>query len=336
MAAPSGQLANNLGSLFNIGKALAPSLQNIYNLSQDQSATDAAGLTGQGQALSTTNQNSGTGGTFNQASAADSAYLDRQQSYLQNLLKQADITQNQGLYGIGESYDRSKDRANTQQSRALSSYAQQQQDAERRQNQGYGQVNAGARTGLESLLRIIGMKSGTGSSAYQLAAPNAVARDASAKRRGVTETAGENFRNIDTARTNTNLDFENILSDLLQQRRDKERELKSGIQGQRDSINQSLAELAAQRAELGGADYRGILAAQDPYLNKINQGQTYLNQLFEQYKQPNISARDVAVTTPNLADFAVDPATISSNTSGGGEYSPYAQFIARQREERAV
>lgn len=43
--APSGNIANNLGALFNIGKALLPTAQNVYNLSQDPAALKAAGLT---------------------------------------------------------------------------------------------------------------------------------------------------------------------------------------------------------------------------------------------------------------------------------------------------
>jgi len=272
------------------------------------------------------NNNSGGGGGTSQ----DVAQYDSLIGQLQGQLGRADTGLNQGLTGLNDSFNRESSRANEQRSRALEGFETQRTDTTNDKLKAVGTVNSNARNLADSVRRILGLASGSGSSAYQFAAPNAVARTASTQRSGVNDTFGKNFRALDTAEDNAKVDFQNLLDDLSEQRNSKESGLRAGVIENKNSISQRLASAANDRARLTGAN--GV-AAQQPFLNDINSRNAELDGLFARFRTP-YNIKPVNVQTPDLAKYTTDRASINANNQGGNSpYSPYAQPLKRKFEE---
>jgi hypothetical protein len=179
---------------------------------------------------------------------------------------------------------------------------------------------------------MLGMASGSGSSAYQLAAPNAVARQASQQRSNVMTNYGQNERDLNTAVDDTNVDFESLLNEILQQRRDREEELRAGVTTQQQGIYQGMGDIAAERARLRGGD---PMSASRPYETRYTQLQDSLDALPGKYRNA-VSARDLNVKTPSLRDYMVDRQAINANRQGGqSQYSPYLNFLKKDEERVA-
>jgi len=273
---------------------------------------------------------SSTGPSYDQG---DLQFLNDQESQLMRMLQSAQSGLGSGLTNLEDSYNKEASGANQQRSRALEDFAVKREDTTRAKQSALGKVDTNARTLSDSLRRILGMASGSGSSAYQLAAPNAVARQASQQRGGVMEDYGVNFRNLDTAENRAKVDFEDLLADLAAQRKQRESDLRAGVLEREQDINSSLANVAGERARLMGGDYGSVRIAQQPYTTAINDRQSQLDSLFERFRTP-YSVKPVNVQTPNLRDYTVDRAAINANRqSGASQYSPYAQFLARNRNE---
>lgn len=275
----------------------------------------------------------GGGSTAPSYSAADLAYLDDQQARLVRQQQSADTTLNNGITQLNDSYQGEVNSANTNQSRALSDFATKREDTTRGKDAAITRTNTNARTLADSVRRRLGMASGSGSSAYQLAAPNAVAREASKNRTGVVENYGKNFRDLDTGETRVKQDFASLLENLGRQRASRESDFRAGILDKKNQIDGSLAEVARQRALLLGGGYDQVRSAMAPYAGAIDSRQSELDGLFNRFRQP-FDVKPVDVSTPNLRDYTVDRAAINANNAGGAEnYSPYAQFLKKGNEE---
>ena len=263
----------------------------------------------------------------------DNAFLDIQQGNLQRLLQSTQTGLQNGLTGLEDSFNKETSSANLQRSRALEDFNTKKEDTTRAKQSSLNKVDSSARQGAGNLRRLIGMASGSGSSAFQLAAPQAVSSEASKRRGSVLESFGANFRDLDTAETRAKVDFDNLLADLQAQRRQKESELRAGVLEREQSINQSLAQLAAERARVNGGDYNAIRTAQQPYADAVNSRQSELDGLFARFRTP-YTVKPVEVQNPNLRDYTVDKAAINANrTEGAAEGSPYSQFLKKKTEQ---
>lgn len=261
-------------------------------------------------------------------------FLNDQEGNLRGLLGMIGQQRDQGLTAIGDDFDRESSRANERQSQALQGYATQREDTNKSKLEGFNKVNTNARTGLQSLQRILGMAAGTGSSAFKIAAPGAVSRDATMRRNDVNETYGQNLRDIDTAENNTKISFKNLLDDLLRQRKGKESDLLRGINQQEQEVYGDLADVATQRAQANGGNYAAARAAAAPYQAEINNRKANLANIFNQYRTP-YTVQDVKVETPDLKDYTVDRAELNAQQASGvsGDNSPYSQFLKRRQAE---
>lgn len=275
-----------------------------------------------------------TGGTDGE-SGADLAYLDSQSSALRRLLESAQDTKRDSLTSLGDSYNQEVSGANLSQSRALENFGLQREDTQNAKQDALGAVDTNARTLADQVRRLLGMASGSSSSAYQLAAPNAIGRHASQQRDRVMGTYGKNFRDLDLSEKRTNDDFASMLQELAAQKQQKESGIRSGVLSQEQGIMESLASIAAEKARISGGGYESVMAAQQPFANEINSRQSQLDNLFEQFRTP-YSVKPVNVQTPQLADYTVDKAAINANNQAGGgssTYSPYSYFLKRDQEE---
>lgn len=208
----------------------------------------------------------------------------------------------------------------------------QREDTTRGKLDAVGNVDTNARVLNNSLRQILGLASGSGSSAYQITAPNAVARDASIKRAGVGDAYAENFRDLDVAETRAKSAFEQLLEDLERQRNTSERDFRTGVGEQRNAIEEQLADVARERALLQGGGYDQARMASQPFEARINERNISLDSLFDKFRNP-FKVNPVKVDTPELRDYNVDRTAINQQTGQMDPGAPYRQFLPRKDEE---
>ncbi len=263
----------------------------------------------------------------------DLNYLNDQEAQLRRLLQSAQTARTDGTTRLEDSYNQEVSGANQRRSRALEDFGIQREDTTRAKQTAINNTNTNARTLSDSLRRMIGMASGSNSSAYKFAAPNAISRTASINRNNVLDSYGKNFRDLGLAENRAKSDFDSLLSDLAAQKKTRMGELESGVLSQEQGIYESLANLAAERAKLTGGGYGAVRVAQQPYLNEINNRQNQIDQIFGKYRTP-YSVKAVNVQKPNLRDYTVDKYAINQNKTAGQEtYSPYRQFLKQDEEQ---
>lgn len=268
---------------------------------------------------------------------ADLAYLDSQTGTLQRMLQSADTGLNNGLTNLGDSFNKESSNVNQQRSRALEDYGKQEVLSQQGKDQSLGKVDTNARTLNDSLRRILGMAAGSGSSAY-LTAPKAVARQASGQREGVLSDYATNADALHTAEERAKTDFQSLLDNLWAQKNQKESDLRSGVLNNKNSINQQLGSVAAQRSSLLGGSYKSAIAAQQPYAAAINANQGALDNLFNQFRSPTYNITPVNAKPVDLKQYAVDKAAINTNSQSGTQdaYSPYSFFLKKQQDQGAI
>jgi hypothetical protein len=265
-------------------------------------------------------QNYGSAGNY-QASQVNqtNAMLDDQTSKTQRLLGSLGTQKQQGLQKLSDSY-------NTEKLAGELQYGQQVEDNTRQKLSAFNKVDTNARTAYNSLKRLLGLSGGPNQSALKFAAPDAIARVASQERGDQVENYALNDRNIENAKTS-------FLQDLLNKKNERESDFLKGIMSQEQSINSDLGDIAAQRAQVNGGNYEAIRAARSPFQNVINQRQSDIDNLFNQYNTPFNANKTLAT----LNQFNVDKAAINANkASGGEEYSPYAQPLRKKLQQDYV
>lgn len=275
----------------------------------------------------------GGDGSGSGASAADLAYLDDQEGLLRGLLSRTGAALTQGLTQLDDDYGRERGRTEQQRADATADYAVRREDTTRDKGSALDNIDTNARMLANMVRGIIGRASGSGSSAYQLAAPDAVARDASLDRSEVQDTFGRNFRDLDTGEKRMNSSFEDLLADLFSQRQDKERGLREGVLSQEQSILGNLADVARSKAAARGGGYGDVRAATAPLQGEIASRQGAIDELFNKYRTP-FTTKAVDTQAPTLSDYRVDRAAVGGATSPGSQqYSPYSQFLRKNDED---
>lgn len=314
------------------GRALLDSI-NFQNATNDV----VSGFNSGGLSLDNPNSNYdsslGSGGSAGGAaapSAQDLAYLDQQRSLYERLLSDVDKFQNNALGELKNNYTLEKNRANRNRSRALEDYQTQRSDTQSDKSKALNQVDTNSRTLYDSLRKVIGGASGTGSSAFLYAAPNAVARVASGERGDVMENYGENMRSLVTAEDRAKTDFELLLEDLARQRSQNERALRTGFDTERQTINDSLASIAAERASLmGGNELQATAPYREAYMSLQDKITGYPDQF-----STTVNPQAINVDPVNLRDYTVDRQAINANRNQGQSVnSPYAQFLTNKRKK---
>lgn len=271
------------------------------------------------------------------AARADSlAYLQDQENKLRGQYGRIDTNYNNAVTGIGDQYNKSKYDADLKQARFTRDWNDKSSDSERGRGRALDRVDTGARTLADSLRRRLGMASGADSSTYQVTAPGAVADQATQQRGSVLEDYGVNFRNLAKAKEDNKVDFANMLQDLQAQRQSRLRGAESDFTNQRIGIDESLAEIARQRALAQGGGYDQVRAAVSPYEAQIAQRESLIDGLFNKYRTA-YNPKAVRVATPTLRDYMVDRATINAqNEAGTQDPTAYYQNAFNQDEEQLL
>ncbi len=206
-------------------------------------------------------------------------------------------------------------------------------DSKAGKNKALGKVDDSAYSLANMLRRVIGAASGSGSSAYQINAPQAVSNISDEQRTGVLESFGRNERNLATSRQRATTAFEQLLQDLLTNKSMSKASTQASVLGNKQGIWESQANMAGDQAKLIGGDYSAIQAVQQPYLDKIQGATDTIQGLPANYLNQK-PTQAVKVNTPKLSDYTVDrPSVNVERQSGGATSSPYSYFLKKKFSE---
>lgn len=261
------------------------------------------------------------------------AELAAQEGQLRDFLASSGGQLDQGVSSIND--DAARLRAKNAQDRGRSDqdFAIRTEDTQRAKDDKFDSIDTNARVQANSLRNIVGRASGSGSSAYKLAVPGAITRDASLDRQGVQEDFGANFRDLTLAKKRVGEDFDESDQDVNRQVNDKTRALREGILTAQNDASGSLADIARRRAAVQGGNVAAAGAGFDADVSNRRQA---INSLFNTYKTP-LQARAVDTTAPSLRDYVTDGTAVAAPAAEGvpAGTSPYSSFLKKRDEEFA-
>lgn len=291
--------------------------------------------------LDTSGTGGGGGGGGGAAEAPDTtaddlAYLSDQAAQLRSLLGRTDTGLAQGITKLDDDYNAETTKQNEAKTTAINNYNDNRVSTQQEKQGAFGSINRNGGNGYRSLAQIIGRASGTNSSAFRELLPNVVGKDISGKRRQASDTYGKNMQGIDKAQSATEISFSNILADLLKQRKSGEADLRTAIEGQRQGLQQQLAQNAGQQAKVRGGGYGSVRAAQAPYQAAINNSRNAVESFFNQFRtQYTPGKADIA--KPDLAQYTVDRSVVNAQGQGQqAQDNPYADLLRKKLQDETA
>lgn len=188
-------------------------------------------------------------------------------------------------------------------------------------------IGANAGSTLAGLFRLLGARGAGGSSAYNLAAPQAVARAATGQRQDVGNTFGANNQALDTNWNNYLTGYGNQVSSAGNQKDQQRQSLEQNINTNKASLLQSLAQLQAQSSIAQGGT--GVAQAQ-PYLDQAN---NLLNST-SNYATAPINYQTQAYTAPSLSSYTSSPSTptYQGQAPTNDYFSPYLGALLGKKQ----
>lgn len=271
--------------------------------------------------------------------ASDLAYLDNYDTSLRGQLSSAQQALGQGLQQIDDSYNENTTRTNQDRNNADTGFNTQRTNTTKDAQKAEDQINTNARTLSDSVRSMLGLAGGTDSSAYQFAAPAAIARDTTEKTTANKDTFGRNYDAIDSAQSASDLKFERALQDLADQRKQKQSGLQSGILDQENQITQQLAQNALTRGEINGGTYAATSAALAPFTQQMSDRQAAIDNLFSQYRTP-YQLQDTTPVAANTNTYTPTTTTVQpaagDNASNSGDNSTYLQALLKKFQAPAA
>jgi len=276
----------------------------------------------------------GGGGSSDSYDPADLAYLEDKEDLLNRQLGRTDAGLKQALEQLLNAYNKEVSGANKQRGRAMEDFDDKAEISEQGRGRELGKVDTNSRMLADSLRRRLGLASGSGSSAYQIAAPRAVQRQASEQRGDVLEDYSANFQALDKDRTRATEDFASLLEDLAAQRKFREGGVRNAILTQRNKIQGNLGHVAGQRQKLLGGGYDDVRKAMSPYEQAIRGGESEIDKIFDKYTT-KYNIKPVNVRNTQLRDYATDEAAVRDNAATGNqsEYAPYKSYLEEDEEQ---
>lgn len=263
------------------------------------------------------------------------AYYNDVISQLTSQLNGAKGQEGTGLDNITQNYNDAVNQQNQAESRAESGYATQRaQNGTQRENN-IGQINLDANQAFNALMGILGAAGAGVSSAAQVGAPQAVAKNASSQRAGADTTFNQNDTAINTAEGQTKDAFANALKDLLTQRNTQTQNFESGLLNTEGQLESQIRDAQINRAEYGGQSYASAAKGAGDTTQAINDIQAKLGQIFQQYATPKFDVSPVTVTQPNTTSYSVDPTTVRAQNANPNTDSSFLPYLASLKQNNA-
>lgn len=311
-------LFGGLARLYNTGSNLYQAGQNVVQGIND-SNTDTSG---NGVGGSVPNYNTELVGEYDQAINQTQRSMGR----LGNQLRS-------GYSDIESSYNNALNQLLLGKNRAESTYGENKQQTAQNFVGAKNTIGSNAGNSLRGLQRLLGSRGAGGSSAARFVAPDAVAREATIQRQGVTNTFGQNNKALDTNWNNYLTDYENQRTSASDQRNRQRGDLVNSVRAEKANLLQILADLRGQRAKAMGGDSVG---AAKPYLEQAN---SILDRISQRRFEP-IAYQTKAYDAPELGQYTSTPTTptFDGQAPSNDYYSPYlaALLANRRREEQGI
>jgi hypothetical protein len=242
-----------------------------------------------------------------------------------------DTTLRDSLDAVLQNYNRELSGANKVRGDNIEDFNMKTQISESGRGRELGKVDTSARMLADSLRQRLGLASGSGSSAYQIAAPRAVQRQASDQRGDVLADYSANFMQLDTDKKRSERDYGELLSSLESQRKTKEGGVVRDTEAQRQQIRENQQRVAGERERLLRGNGANVRQAMAPYDAQIAQGESLIDSIYSKYAA-KYDAKPLQVNNTQLRDYAVDKAAVRDNaaTGGGNEYAPYKPYTEEE------
>ncbi len=285
-----------------------------------------------------------TGGSYGSGGASrpsysqdDLAYLDGQMGNLDRQYGRVDTQLQNALRMALQNYENTKATGETQYNRNTRDINLKESVSEQGRQRELGKVDTGARMLANSLRQKLGLASGSGSSAYQVSAPDAVRRQATEQRGDVLGDYSANFAQIANTRKDTEDDWtqmQNQLSNEYNQRR-------MGSEGEfatlKSEIDANRQRVAGEKAKLLGGGYAGVKSAMAPYEQRIAEGESLIDGLYNKYAA-GYKVDPIKQRTVNLRDYATDKVAVRDQQATGTEdpYAPYKNYVKDEEDQRLV
>lgn len=237
------------------------------------------------------------------ARAAELAYLDDQQNQANAALGRIGDQRNIGNQNIESSYNQSLQGLLNSSSRAKQDYdLTKGRDLEDNRNARASTDRSVARssTGLQ---RLLGSQGAGSSSAAQILAPFAVARQGTERLGEIQSSFGRNQQNLDLGFDRTKEDEKNQRSALDLEKIRRGNELEAGLLQNEAGIRGQLSNFDIARAKAQGQDYTQIRGDVQGYNNTINQLLSRIDQLGNQFQNAIGPAKGVTFDTPDLSQY---------------------------------
>lgn len=262
----------------------------------------------------------GTIAAYNQAIANTQQAVDRLPAQLQS-----------GYGSIDASYQNALNQLLLGKNQANSAYDTSKSQTAKDYVGAKNTIGANAGSTLNGLLRLLGSRGAGGSSAYNIAAPGAVAQAATGQRQDVGNTFGANNQALDTNWGNFLTGYNNQVSSAGNQKDQQRQSLEQNINSNKASLLQSLAQLQAQSSIAQGGT--GVAAAQ-PYLDQAN---GLLNSL-STYATSPINYQTSAYTAPDLSKYTTSPTTptYQGQAPTNDYFSPYLGALLGKKQLAGV
>lgn len=342
----AGEVANfNLSNQPNTGIAINGSLGGSINPVQNTATTSnqylmapQSGGTSQGSGA----YSGGDGSNYASLYAPQIGSIDAQTAALQGQLGTTNQTLSSGLANLQNQYNQQVSAANQNHSNALQDFQTTEQNDNLNHQTAIDNVNTGARTLANSVRQMIGNASGSGSSAYQIAAPDAVARQADLQSQGINNSFGQNMEALTTAKQREDQAYEGpngLLGQLADKLTQSQNGLKTSLAQTQQQINGQLADLAAQRAAYLGGGVGAAQAAASPYTANISDLTNQINNIASSYQSPFSSITPVSVAAPTLRDYVTGQTSVATDPSGtnsttGSTYNPALSLFTGNNQQQ--
>jgi len=232
---------------------------------------------------------------------------------LSKLLGYSATKREQGVKSISDEF------ANTQALQNKTYDTQKLQNVQNKEK-GYNEVGNFANTSYNNLKRLLQGANAGRSSVGQVLAPYMVGRSADTRRKAVTDTAGENERNIDTAQADSNQSISNQKLKSLQ-------DFENSMLGTMNDLESQKRTAQLSYDMANGLNYGQARDKAANLTSNINNRYLELSNLFNKYK-PNYEIKEA----PALSTYQVDPAQIKANQNNPSGSDFYLNQLKRKKE----
>lgn len=202
-----------------------------------------------------------TSGTDTKTAADEAAYWQNQIDAINRLLGTYQPKLDQGLEDIGANYGMQKTNLANEKLKTMNTYNSQLTQNAQDKQAGVEGVDNFVNTSFKNLMRLLGGAGAGNSSVARTVVPTLVSQAGSTRRQGVFKTAGENERDINSAITDAENDYQNEGVNIEDWRNAQEKSLREGVTNSLLELLGKKSTYETQKASATGANYQQALDA---------------------------------------------------------------------------